>query len=123
MFVFLSFDVLNIQTQPLKLHRQNPAPTKDTRDPYVLQKSFTRSFTLGVSTTDVVKLALVVTYPRVGLKTLTLASWMNFDEKIEPTDIFTSIGMIYRPILALLGTCILKGAGAIPKEERLVYLD
>jgi hypothetical protein len=47
----------------------------------------------------VVKLALVVEdemYPRVGLKTLTLPSWMNFDEKIEPMDILTSIGMIYR---------------------------
>jgi hypothetical protein len=92
MFVFHSFDFLNIQTQQ---PTAKPAATKDTRDPYVLQKSFTRTFTLGGSTTDIVKLALVVTYPWVGLKTLALASWMNFDEKIEPTDIFTSIGMIY----------------------------
>ena len=80
-FRFFKYSNTTVEAPPAK-----PAPTKDARDPYVLQKSFTRSLTLGGSTTDIVKLAFVLMYPWVGLKTLTLASWMNFDEKIEPTE-------------------------------------
>ena len=42
---------------------------------------------------------------------------MNLDGKIEPVDIFSSIGMVYLPICALLGTSNLKGTGAKPIED------
>ena len=48
---------------------------------------------------------------------LRLPSWMNLDGKIEPVDIFSSIGMVYLPICALVGTSNLKGTGAKPIED------
>lgn len=72
---------------------------------------------------DIVKLAFVVMYPWVRLKTLTLASWMNFDEKIEPTDIFTRIGMIYRPICRNGVPVFSKALEQYQKKMRLVSLD
>ena len=42
---------------------------------------------------------------------------MNLEGKIEPVDIFNSIGMVYLPICALLVASNLKGIGATPIED------
>jgi hypothetical protein len=78
MFVFLSYDFLHIQIQMLKHRRQNLLQPMIAEIQTYFRSLLSVDSRFG-STTEIVKLALVVIYPCAGIETLALASWMTLD--------------------------------------------
>ena len=72
----------------------NPAPIKDIRGPYTLQKSFTWSWILNGSTTDIVKFIGTALDPLVDSVALKCPK-KTLRGKEDPVDIFAKSGIAY----------------------------